>query len=185
MHAVDISKEVVAFAQKGVYSLKTSELHDVSIFERMTENEMQEMFEREGDQLKIQPWIKEGITWHIGNAGDPEIGNVLGPQDIVVANRFLCHMDPPAAERCLRNIARLVYLGGHLFVSGVDLDVRTKVARDLGWKPVRDLIEEIHDGDPCLRGHWPLDYTGLEPFNKRRHDWRLRYACVFEINQKA
>ena len=26
MHAVDISKEVVAFAQKGVYSLKTSEL---------------------------------------------------------------------------------------------------------------------------------------------------------------
>jgi hypothetical protein len=32
---------------------------------------------------------------------------------------------------------------GYLFVSGVDLDVRTKVARDLGWKPVSDLLREI------------------------------------------
>jgi len=184
MHAVDISKEVVEFAQRGVYSLKSTQLHDVSIFERMTENEIQEMFERGEDQLRIQPWIKEGITWHIGDARDPEIQNVLGPQDMVVANRFLCHMDPPDAEKCLRNVARLVNQGGYLFVSGIDLDIRTKVARDLGWKPARDLMKDIHDGDPCLRGHWPWDYTGLEPFNKRRHDWEVRYASVFQLGQK-
>jgi hypothetical protein len=33
---------------------------------------------------------------------------LLGLQDIVIANRFLCHMEPRDAERCLRNIARLV-----------------------------------------------------------------------------
>src|SRR4029453_4134504 len=41
---------------------------------------------------------------------------------------------PPEAERCLRNIARLVRPGGHLFISGTDLDVREKVAHELGWR---------------------------------------------------
>lgn len=181
MHAVDISKEILEVAQKGVYSLKTTELEDVSMFERMTEEEMREMFDREGDQVKIKTWIKEGIIWHLGNAGDQEMLNVLGPQDMVVANNFLCHMDPPDAERCLRDIARLVNPGGYLFVSGIDLDIRTKVACDLGWKPVLDLMEDIHKGDPCLRVHWPWGYTGLEPFNKRRHDWKIRYAAVFQL----
>jgi len=66
----------------------------------------------------------------------PGILDALGPQDIVVANRFLCHMDPGDAERCLRNVARLVCPGGHLFVSGIDLDVRRVLSRLLGelWK---------------------------------------------------
>ena len=107
MHAVDISKEVVSFAEKGVYSLKSTELQDPSIFERMTSHEIEEMFEREGDKLKIRPWIKEGISWLVGNAGDHEILKALGSQDMVVANRFLCHMDPSDAEKCLRNVARV------------------------------------------------------------------------------
>ena len=184
MHAVDISKEVLDFAQKGVCSFRTTEFHDVSLFERMTEAEMLKIFDREGGHLKIQPWIKEEIIWRLGDAGDPGILNALGPQDIVVANRFLCHMDPPDAERCLRNIARLVKPGGHLFVSGIDLDIRTKVARDLGWEPLRDLMEDIHEGDPCLRRDWPCGYTGLEPFNKRRRDWKIRYASVFQLGEK-
>ena len=182
MHAVDISKEVLELAQKGVYSLGTPELvRGRPIFERMTEEEMGEMFDREGDQVKIKSWIKEGIIWHLGDAGDPEIVNALGPQDMVVANNFLCHMDPPDAERCLRNIARLVNPGGYLFVSGIDLDIRTKVARDLGWKPLKDLMEDIHEGDPVLRKDWPWKWWGLEPFNKRRHDWEVRYASGFQI----
>src|SRR5438034_4334882 len=47
--------------------------------------------------------------------------------------------------------SRLVSPGGYLFVSGVDLDVRTKVALDLGWEPVPELIKEIHNGDPSDR----------------------------------
>jgi SAM-dependent methyltransferase len=180
-HAVDISKEVLEFAEKGIYSLKNPEFSNAPIFERMTEKEIKEMFEREGDQVKIQPWIKEGIVWHLGDAGDPDMPNALGPQDIVVANNFLCHMDPPDAERCLRNIARLVNPGGHIFVSGIDLDVRTKVARDLKWKPISDLVEDIHDGDPSVRGDWPWEWWGLEPFNKRRRDWNVRYASGFHV----
>jgi SAM-dependent methyltransferase len=185
MHAVDISKDILELAQKGVYSLNTPELVDQPIFERMTGEEMQEMFEREGDQVKIKSWISEGITWRLGDAGDPEIVNLLGLQDMVVANNFLCHMDPSDAERCLRNIARLAKPGGYLFVSGIDLNVRTKVALDLGWKPVRDLMEEIHDGDPVLRDDWPFKWWALEPLNKERDDWQLRYSSVFQIKEKT
>ena len=181
MHAVDISKEALEFAQKGVYSLITPELANVPIFERMSEKEMREMFDRNGDKVKIKSWIKEGINWHLGDAADPEIINDLEPQDIVVANNFLCHMDPVDAEGCLRNIGRLIRSGGYLFVSGIDLDVRAKVARDLNWKPIFDLMEDIHDGDISLRRDWPWEWWGLEPFNKRKPDWKVRYASVFRL----
>ena len=98
-----------------------------------------------------------------------------------MANRFLCHMDPPDAEACLRNVAHLVKRGGYLFVSGVDLDVRTKVAREMGWKPVTELLREIHEGDTSLIKGWPLEYWGLEPLCDDRSDWKLRYASVFQI----
>jgi chemotaxis methyl-accepting protein methylase len=180
MHAVDISKEVLELAQRGTYSLKAPELVGEQIFQRMTQEEMGEMFDREGDLVKIKSWIKEGIIWHLVDAGDPEIVSILGPQDMVVANNFLCHMYPPDAERCLRNIGGLARRGGYLFVSGIDLEIRTKIARDQKWKPVLDSIEDIHDGDPTLRVGWPLEWWGLEPFNKKRRDWQIRYASVFQ-----
>jgi hypothetical protein len=63
----------------------------------------------------------------------------------------------------------------------VDLDVRTKVALDLGWEPVPELIAEIHNGDPSVRADWPWRWWGLEPLNRRRRDWRTRYAASFRI----
>ena len=102
------------------------------MFDGMTEAEIEELFDIEGDVVEIKSWIKEGIKWRVGDVGQSEIVAALGPQDIVVANNFLCHMNASMAERCLRNIARLVTPYGYLFVSGVDLDIRTKVAKELG-----------------------------------------------------
>jgi hypothetical protein len=92
-------------------------------------------------------------------------------------------MHPANAERCLRNIGRLVGHGGYIFVSGVDLDVRTRVARDLHWQPVPELLEEIHEGDPSLRRDWPFAWWGLEPLDRARCDWTLRYATAFQIER--
>ena len=184
MQAMDISRDVVEAAREGVYSFGVSKLVHEAILDRMTEDEVEKVFDRDGHQLRVKPWIKEGIAWHVGDAFDPGIVDTLGQQDLVVANRFLCHMEPMAAERCLRNLARLVDPGGYLFVSGVDLDVRTKVAKDLGWKPVDDLMEEIHDGDQSLRVSWPWKYWGLEPLDKSRPDWRVRYASAFQLLSK-
>jgi SAM-dependent methyltransferase len=181
LDAVDISKEILSFAEKGVYPPDTSQLVGASIFERLTEAERVEMFDWEGDRAKVKSWLREEITWQLRDAADPELLDILGPQDMVVASNFLCHLARGDAERCLRNIVRLVSPGGYLFVSGVDLDVRTKVALDLGWQPVPELIREIHNGDPSVRADWPWQWWGLEPLNQRRRDWRTRYAASFRI----
>jgi chemotaxis methyl-accepting protein methylase/mannose-6-phosphate isomerase-like protein (cupin superfamily) len=185
LNAVDISKQAVEFAQQGVYSLTESQLSSTPIFERMTASEMDELFDRDGDAMRVKPWIREGINWQVGDAGDAETLDLLGPQEMVIANNFLCHMDSSEAERCLRNIARLVGPHGYLFVSGIETDIRVKVARDLGWKPLEDSLEEIHEGDAYMRSIWPCHYAGLEPLNKRRADWKIRYAAGFQLTSHA
>jgi chemotaxis methyl-accepting protein methylase len=185
LHAIDISRQAVEFAKCGAYSLADSQLSGTQIFETVTVVEMEELFQTSGDLVTVKPWIKEGIEWHVGDVGDQEVIRRLGPQDIVVANNFLCHMEPPDAERCLRNIARLVSPHAYLFVSGIDLDVRTNVARDLGWEPLQELLEEIHDGDTYLRRYWPCLYAGLEPLDRRRPDWKIRYAAGFQLGGAA
>jgi chemotaxis methyl-accepting protein methylase len=200
MRAFDISQTVVDFAREGAYSLDSGETGQpvdaasditwrdqvwgnkpLSLFERMTVEERKQMFDVEGNQAKIKPWLKDGISWMQADATDPAVAAEVGPQDIVVANRFLCHMRPPDAEACLRNVARLVKKGGYLFVSGVDLEVRTRVARELGWRPVESMIREVHEGDPSLTEAWPLDYWGIEPFRDSQSDWELHFASAFQI----
>ena len=75
----------------------------------------------------------------------------------------------------------LVDREGYLFVSGVDLEVRAKVAGELGWRPIPELLEQIHDGDPSVRESWPWCWWGLEPLDPRRPDWQLRYAAFFQV----
>ena len=209
LQAVDISEEIVDFAKEGTYSLKgpaslkaldrlglTEEEklilitcrdqgpnQSLSIFRCLDKSEMDAMFDKKGDQVKVKSWLKEGITWRLGDASAPQLIHELDPQDVVVANRFLCHMEPAAAERCLRNIAGLVKPGGYIFASGIDLDVRTRVAKEMDWKPVSDLIREIHEGDSTLAMGWPLEWWGLEPFCEDYPDWRIRYASVFRVSE--
>ena len=184
LHAVDISEDILEMARAGRYLAEANDLVNSPIFDRITEEELQGMFDLENGKFVIKPWLKEGIKWEVGDAADPKLLEVLGEQDIVVANKFLCHMEPYNAEKCLRTLARLVKPGGYLFVSGVDLEVRTKVALDLGWTAVRDLIDEMHDGDPSVRQDWPWRYWGLEPFDQKRKDWSIRYASVFQIGER-
>src|SRR5215510_3251683 len=181
LQALDISKQAVEFGKCGRYSLVAAQLTDTDIFERMTEAEIRELFDREGDIVTVKSWIKEGINWQVGDVAKSEDLDALGTQDIVVANNFLCHMHPLVAARCLRSIARLVRPHGYLFVSGIDLDVRTKIADALGWHPIQELLEEIHEGDPCMKNYWPCYYVGLEPLNKKREDWKRRYAAAFQL----
>ena len=207
VQAVDISQEIIDFAKGGAYSIAASRrwlpLGPVaisddeklirsthkdqgvnereSIFQRMYPSEMDAMFDKGVNSVRIKSWLREGITWRVGDASDGALIEELGPQDIVVANRFLCHMDPPAAEKCLRNIAGLVRPGGYLFVSGVDLEIRTRVAKDLNWQPVTELMREIHEGDSSLGQGWPFNWWGLEPFCEDFPDWGLRYASVFRV----
>lgn len=181
LSAMDISSHAVEFAKRGVYKLNSSESIVRTIFDRMTAAEKEDFFCADKESAAVKPWIKEPIRWCIGDAGDPSLVDELGQQDLVVANNFLCHMRSSEAESCLRNIGRLVKPNGHIVISGIDLDVRTKVAHDLSWTPMEELIEEIHEGDPVMREHWPWSYGGLEPLDKKKKDWRIRYSTAFRV----
>jgi hypothetical protein len=183
LHAVDISEQAIEIGRSGSYPLSVSSMTSTDMFERVTESETKELFDRDGDIMTVKPWLREGIEWSVGDAAAPEILDSLGQHDLVVANNFLCHMQPAVAARCLRNIARLIRPHGLLLVSGIDLDIRARVADDLGWRALRELLEEIHEGDPCMRSLWPFHYVGLEPLNKNRPDWRLRYATAFQVSR--
>jgi chemotaxis methyl-accepting protein methylase len=200
IHAIDISQDIIEFAKEGVYSLEDPFVRKTAVdaskltwntyrdqpeayppLYRMSESEKNEIFDRDGDSVRVKSWIKESISWRCADAGDPELVSILGRQDIVIANRFLCHMGPTAAERILRNLALVLKPGGYLFVSGVDLDVRARVALDMKWKAVTELMEEVHDGDPSIRSGWPLEYWTKEPFQAKRRDAMIRYASAFQI----
>src|SRR5262249_51605269 len=181
--AVDNSAEVLKVAEEAFYTNSTCDFVGSSIFERITEAEFGEMFEGDRREARTRSWLREGISWHLRDAGDAGLMRAVGPQDMVVASNFLCHMAPSEAENCLRNLSSIVKPEGYLFVTGIDLDVRAKVARELRWRPIPELIEEIHDGDPCMRQDWPCKWWGLEPLDTKRDDWRMRYAAVFQLNE--
>ena len=185
LHAVDISGEAVENGRSGVYVREPPLAGEASIFERMSDVEIGQMFEADGNRMIIKEWLKEGIEWHVGDVADPAMKDLLGLHDIVLANNFLCHLESSAARSCLRNISELVAPGGYLLACGVDLEVRTQLSAELGWQPVQDLLEEIHDGDPCLRQLWPCHYGGLEPFDRTRTDRMRRYAAAFQIDASA
>jgi chemotaxis methyl-accepting protein methylase len=179
IQAVDVLPDAVKFAEQGCYSLRNCDEWGAP-FDRIYLEEMNELFDRSGEVLSVKQWIREGISWHCADAGDPVFVSSLGSQDMVFANRFLCHMGPACAERVLRNVSRILKPGGHLFASGVDLDVRTKVATDRKWKPITELAEDIHEGDPSIRDTWPLTYWSKEPFQATRTDAAVRYASAFQ-----
>ena len=174
MHGLDIFDEALSIAKEGLWDPNAFQL------ERLTPSEIAEFFDREGSKLRVKEWLRKGVQFQLADATQPSVLASLGPQDMVIANRFLCHMQPDTAERALRNIATLVAPQGYLVCSGVDVDVRTKVVKSLGWKPVLDKIEAIHEGDHTLRDGWPWEYWALEPLDKKRPDWQVRYATVFQ-----
>jgi chemotaxis methyl-accepting protein methylase len=203
MRGIDISREILDFASNGVYSVRASEnqglngavrteelqlnwythkdQRESSIVCRMSESERDMMFDREGDYLRVKSCMRSGISWHCADAADRNLVSRLGYHDMVIANRFLCHMRPAAAEFTLRSIAQMVKPGGYLFVSGIDLDVRERVAIGSNWKPVTELMHEIHEGDPSLRNGWPFDYWAKEPFQPQRKNAAFRYAGAFQV----
>jgi SAM-dependent methyltransferase len=183
VRAVDISEDILRIARDGVYSVHDPGLAGSPMFQRMSPSEIDTMFEGNGEILSVRSWIRRGIDWHKCDVSNENLAVSMGQQDIVIANNFLCHMTPADAARCLRNIASVVRPGGHLIVSGVDLDVRAGVASELGWTPVTDLLKEIHNGDFAVRRDWPWRYWGVEPFQGRRADRVMRYTSVFRIGE--
>jgi chemotaxis protein methyltransferase CheR len=173
---IDRLDSVIEKARTAVFTREDPEL------EGLGGQEMGELFRPEGDQLKVRDWIAKGTEWHVADARRQD--NVgFGQHDIVLANNFLIHLDRVEAASCLSEVIGLVRPGGFLVCSGVDLDLREETVRRFKLQPVGHRIEEIHNADHD-RGAikaWPWAYWSLEPLNKRRANWQIRYASIFRV----
>jgi len=169
---IDTSEECIQAASRGKFPHRVIEVAAIS------EVSHERLFTREGKTLVVQDWIKEGTSWVVGDACAPDLAARFGLFDLVLANNFLVQMSPERSESCLRNLTRLVAPGGHLVVSGVDLDLRSRILGELGFVPVTARCEEVHAAED-VHNAWPLYFWGLEPIDLTRPDWPARYATVF------
>ena len=172
---IDISEMCIQTAANGVYPIQMAEVAGIS------ETSYERLFCRQGDTLRVREWLKEGVRWWTGDVCSSDLVAHFGPQDVVFANNFLFHMDAKRAERCLREVTRLVAPEGYLFVSGVDLDVRSRAVREMGLMPVTARLEDIYTAEEGMLTAWPFRFWGLEPMDQRRQDWAPRYATVFRM----
>jgi len=128
--------------------------------------------------VRVCDWLREGVSFRTGNACDPGLVAALGPQDVVLACNFLGPMHDPEAAACVGNIVRLLASGALLVLDGMDLDLKGRVLPELGLEPITDRIEEVHRADPSKRD-WPWTRWSLEPMDRNRADWAMRYATLF------
>lgn len=173
VHASDIDAGAIKAAEAAIYRSDARELSGLSDAER------EELFEPAGDGWRVRTQWREPISWHVLDARQSGLAEWAGQHDLVLANRFLCHMSPAAARQCLRNVIDLVKPDGLLNVSGVDLGVRSAVTSQAGLTPVADTAEELHNGDPSILKCWPFNYYGLEPLDKSIPDWQRRYSVSY------
>jgi SAM-dependent methyltransferase len=175
---IDLVEECVQAAARGVYPRRVIEVAAIS------ESSYEGLFTKEGKTLVVQDWLKESVSWAVGDACSPGLAARFGLHDVVFANNFLFQMPPDRSEACLRNLTRLVAPNGYLVVSGVDLDLRGRVLGELGFVPVTARWEEIYAAED-VHAAWPLRFWGLEPIDRTRQDPPTRYSTVFQSVKKV
>lgn len=184
-HGLDISEDITDIARRGIYDPSLSQREDVIVPSEGIDDvdvylkSLSVLLDKtEENMLTVKDWVREGTSWSVGDATSPTLVDQLGHQDIVLANNFLGPMDDDLAEKCLRNIVRLVKPGGILVLDGVDLDLKARIVPLLDLRPITNRMEEIHHGDPT-KGGWPWIRWSHEPFDWQRSDRDFRYSTVF------
>lgn len=170
----DISSEIVAQAEGGRFRRDASELAGLS------DHEITEMFVVQNDSLDVRDRIREGTRWIIVDARHPKFTEILGRQDVVLANNFLGPMLDAEAESCFGNIMEVTKPGGYLVIDGINLDLKTRLVSRYGLKPIPTRVDEIHRAD-VTKQDWPWVRWALEPIDRERSDWQERYSAVFQI----
>ena len=172
---LDTSEPAILAARRGIYANDSTELKGVS------EEQLELMFDRQDGFYSVKETLREGVSFLVGDACDKRLVETLGLQDIVMGNNFLIHLPDRAAEACLHNLDKLVAPGGALAVWGVDLDIKTRAVNSLKLKPFPYpvSIQNIYEADERALAVWPLKWWGLEPLDKARRDWIIRYCTVF------
>jgi chemotaxis protein methyltransferase CheR len=181
----DISTAVVEVARRGIYRPDAPAAEDGLYRAGRAEVSSQDIDALRGiletlpdGTMRVHDWLRENVSWLTADATDRSLLDVVGAQDIVIANNFIGPMEDPLAEACLANVMRLVKPGGLLVVEGIDTDLKTRILMASNFRPVLSRQEDIWMADAEKRG-WPWVRWSHEPLDRHEATWQYRYTVIF------
>ncbi len=176
---IDISEGVLKICREGRFP------KNGNVVDGLSPAETEELLEDDGEDWLVKKDLRSGIEWLNFDIRDPEFRDKVGTQDILVANNVLIHMPDDQAAECLRNLVSAVAGGGYICFSGIKLEIRSSVARELKLEPVTRETRNIHNAFPRRLQDWPWNYYGLEPYDPRHPDHDYRYTTIFRVPDRA
>jgi two-component system CheB/CheR fusion protein len=125
----DIDRKALAVAEAGRYPL--------SRLERVPESERRELFERDGDELRVGPRLRRLCRFQAANLLRDEPPH---PTDLVVCRNLLIFLDAEEQERIFATFHRILPEGGFLVLGAVERVSR----RAAEWFEATDARERIY-----------------------------------------
>ena len=173
--AFDISADVLVAARSATYQAKWVRQNPL-----ITPDFITRTFVCSGDEWKVRDRIAERVRFQQADVVDATIRSRAQCADIVLACNVMCNLRRPAARRLFQNAVALLQSPGALFVDGMDLDMRVRLAHRHRLVPLTFEMRRIHEEARLVRGdHYPWFAAGLEPFSAHRRDREFRYATIF------
>ncbi len=174
IYAYDISEEVIRKAEVAHYD-------SAAVMKSPIPLGMRETFMRASeDEFVMRNDLKRFATFQRADLLAPDVTEQIRAGDVVFAQNLLFNLDRRTAKRAFANIVSLMREHAVLFCEGMDLDMRIHLTKKFGLTPLEFEIEGIHeDGRRSRCNGWPYHYWGLEPFSRKRRNWRRRYGTIF------
>lgn len=107
----DISRDVLAKAQKGAYS-------QFEVQRGLPITHLVKYFEKDGEQWRIKPEVRDMVAFRYFNLLDPPA--VLGTFDIIFCRNVLIYFDPPTKTKVLEQIAGRMPADGTMVLGGAE-----------------------------------------------------------------
>ena len=174
--AFDIDPAVLAVASAAEYT--EQQVRGGNPF--MTDAFVSRVFDVDGDRYRVKPEILGHLTYGPGSLLDADYIAHLGRADVVFAQNFLFHLPRRLNAAALRSLCAMLEPRAALFIEGMDEDLRVKLTRRAGLRPLAYRIERIHAEGRERRGaFWPWHYTGLEPWDPARRNRDRWYGTIY------
>jgi hypothetical protein len=141
--------------------------------------------ERDRDGWRLRDPFRPMV--HIGR-GDLRDAGSRAPVDLVMCQNTLVSFAADDARAAVAGLGAEVRTGGWLAVGGGALDVVPAAVVALGFEPVLDDVEAIHEAWAVQRAFWAnahRPYWALEPFTADHPDGPARYGTVFRRGPDA
>ncbi|MFK8068484.1 MAG: protein-glutamate O-methyltransferase CheR [Gammaproteobacteria bacterium] len=107
--ATDISQNALQHAKEGIYD-------PYEVTRGLSENHQRQYFDREGQQLRLKPEIKQSVRFQQLNLLESYSG--LGNFDVIFCRNVLIYFSDKIKSEILSRMAKALKPGGYLFLGG-------------------------------------------------------------------